>query len=70
MLFMSGILNNQIPHRLSEKKKLDLQTAFDQARSIDTSLKSAEHYQTHTLASINSHEVQNKNVSLRKDKKI
>ena len=37
-----------------------LQTAFDQARSIDTALKSAELYQTHTLASMNSHKVQKK----------
>ena len=69
-VFISGLLNNQIRQRLLENKELDLQTAFDQARSIDTALKSAEYYQTHTLASINPHEVQEKSVSLREDKKI
>ena len=47
-----------------------MQTAFDQTCSIDTALKSAEYYQTHTLASINPHEVQEKSVSLREDEKI
>ena len=41
--FISGLLNNQICQRLLENKELDLQTAFDQARSIDTALKSAEY---------------------------
>ena len=68
--FISGLLNNQIRQRLLENKYLDLQTAFDQARSIDTALKNAEYYQTHTLASINQHEVQEKSVSLREDEKI
>ena len=68
--FISGLLNNQIRQRLLQNKELDLQTAFDQARSIDTALKSAEYYQTHTLASINQHEVQEKSVYLRKDEKI
>ena len=68
--FISGLINNQIRQRLLENKELDLQTAFDQARSIDTALKSAEYYQTHTLASINPHEVQEKSVSLREDEKI
>ena len=68
--FISGLLNNQIRQRLLENKELDLQTAFDQVRSIDTALKSAEYYQTHTLASINPHEVQKKSVSLREDEKI
>ena len=68
--FISGLLNNQIRQRLLEKKKeLDLQTAFDEVSSIDTPLKSAKHYQTHTLASMNSHEVK-KRVSLREDEKI
>ena len=52
------------------KKELDLQTDFDQTRSINIALKSAEYYQTHTLASINPHEVQEKSVSLREDEKI
>ena len=47
-----------------------MQTAFDQARSIDTALKSAEYYQTHTLASINQHEVKEKSDFLREDEKI
>ena len=68
--FISGLLNNQIRQRLLENKELDLQTAFDQARLIDTALKSAEYYQTHTLASINPHEVQGKSFSLREDEKI
>ena len=68
--FISGLLRNQIRQRLLENKELDLRTAFDQARSIDTALKSAEYYQTHTLASINPHEVQEKSVSLREDEKI
>ena len=41
--FTTGQLNNQIRHRLLENKKLDLQTAFDQARSNDTAMKNAEH---------------------------
>ena len=68
--FISGLLNNQIRQRLLENKELNLQTAFDQARSIDTALKGAEYYQTHTLASINPHEEQEKSVSLREDEKI
>ena len=68
--FISGLLNNQIRQQLLENKELDLQTAFDQARSIDTVLKSAEYYQTHTLASINPYEVQEKSVSLRENEKI
>ena len=68
--FISGLLNNHIRQRLLENKELDLQTAFDQAHSIDTALKSAEHYQTHTLASINPHKLQEKSVSLRENKKI
>ena len=67
---ISGLLNNQIRQRLLENKELDLQTAFDQARSIDTALKSVEYYQTHTLASINLHKVQEKSVSLPEDEKI
>ena len=42
--FISGLINNQIRQRLLENKELDLQTAFDQACSIDTVLKSAEYY--------------------------
>ena len=68
--FISGLLNNQIRQRLLENKELDLQTVFDQARSIDNALKSAEYYQTHTLTSINPHEVQEKSVTLREDEKI
>ena len=68
--FINGLLNNNVRQRLLENKELDLQTAFDQARSIDTALKSAEYYQTHTLASMSSHEVQEKRVSLREDEKI
>ena len=68
--FRSGLLNNQIRQRLLENKELDLQTAFNQARSIDTALKRAEYYQIHTLASINLLEVQEKSVSLREDEKI
>ena len=68
--FISGLLNNQIRQRLLENKKLDLQTAFDQARSIDTAPESAEYYQIYTLVSINPHEVQKKSVSLREDEKI
>ena len=56
--------------QLLENKELDLQTVFDQARSIDTALKSADYYQTDTLASINPHEVQEKSVSLQEDEKI
>ena len=51
--FINEPLNNQIRQQLLEKKELHLQTAFDQACSIDTTLKSAEHYQTYTSASIN-----------------
>ena len=68
--FISGLLNNQIRQRLLENKELGLQTAFDQARSIDTTLKSTEYYQTHTLASINLHEIQEKSFSLREYEKI
>ena len=56
--FISVLLNNQIRQRLLEKKELDLQTAFDHARSIVTALKNAEYYQTHILASTNSDKVQ------------
>ena len=68
--FISGLLNNQIRQRVLENKELDLQTAFDQARSIDTALKSAEYYQTHTLASINPHEVQENRFLCEKMRKL
>ena len=42
--FISGLLSGSIRQRLLENKTLDLQTAFDQARALDTPQKTSETY--------------------------
>ena len=42
--FISGILSNQICQRLLENKTLDLKTMFDQARALDSAMRSSESY--------------------------
>ena len=42
--FISGILSNQIRQRLLENKTLDLKTMFDQARALDSAMRSSESY--------------------------
>lgn len=42
--FISGLLSTSIRQRLLENKTLDLQTAFDQARALDTAQKTSETY--------------------------
>ena len=43
--FISGLSSNNIRQRLLENKTLDLQTAFDQARTLDIAQKNSESYQ-------------------------
>ena len=42
--FISGIHSNQIRQRLLENKTLDLKTMFDQARALDSAMRSPESY--------------------------
>ena len=42
--FISGIHSNQICQRLLENKTLDLKTMFDQARALDSAMRSSESY--------------------------
>ncbi|XP_015767631.1 PREDICTED: uncharacterized protein LOC107346353 [Acropora digitifera] len=42
--FISGIHSNQIRQRLLENKTLDLKTMFDQARALDSTMRSSESY--------------------------
>ena len=42
--FISGIHSNQIRQRLLENKTLDLKTMFDQARALDSAMRSSERY--------------------------
>ena len=44
--FITGIQSNQIRQRLLENNELDLQTMFNQARSLDIAQKSSITYQT------------------------
>ena len=41
---MTGLLSNSIRQRLLENKTLDLKTMFDQARSLESAMKSSESY--------------------------
>jgi hypothetical protein len=50
--FISRLLSNSIRRRLLENKTLDLKTMFDQARSIESAMKSSESY-TDSQASFN-----------------
>ena len=50
--FISGILSGSIRQRLLENKTLDLQTAFDQARALDTAQKTSETYNSNYSASV------------------
>ena len=51
--FISGLLSGSIRQRLLENKTLDLQTAFDQARALDTVQKLLPHqYQRNTTRNI------------------
>ena len=49
--FISGLLSGSIRQRLLENKTLDLQTAFDQARALDTAQKTSETYNSNCPAS-------------------
>ncbi len=49
--FITGLLSGSIRQRLLENKTLDLQTAFDQARALDTAQKSSETYNSNLLTS-------------------
>jgi hypothetical protein len=49
--FISGLLSGNIRQRLLENKTLDLQTAFDQARALDTAQKTSETYNSNPLTS-------------------
>ena len=40
-VFINGLQSNHIRQRLLENKTLDLQTAFDQARSLDVAQQSS-----------------------------
>ncbi|XP_046845651.1 uncharacterized protein LOC124439469 [Xenia sp. Carnegie-2017] len=42
--FIAGLLSTNIRQRLLENKTLDLQTAFDQARALDTAQRTSETY--------------------------
>lgn len=42
--FITGLLSNSIRQRLLENKTLDLKTMFDQARSLESAMKSSESY--------------------------
>ena len=42
--FITGLLSTNIRQRLLENKTLNLQTAFDQARALDTAQRSSETY--------------------------
>eukprot|EP00794_Sanderia_malayensis_P020739 gene20739-22770_t len=44
--FIAGLQSNIIRQRLLEKKTLDLKTMFDQARSLESAMKSSESYST------------------------
>ena len=50
--FITGLLSNSIRQRLLENKTLDLKTMFDQARSLESAMKSSESY-TDSQASFN-----------------
>ena len=50
--FITGLLSNSICQRLLENKMLDLKTMFDQARSLESAMKSSESY-TDSQASFN-----------------
>ena len=50
--FITGLLSNSIRQRLLENKTLDLKTMFDQARSLESAMKSSEAY-TESQASLN-----------------
>ena len=40
--FITGLQSNQIRQRLLENKTLDLKTMFDQARALDSAMRSSE----------------------------
>ena len=42
--FITGLLSNSIRQRLLENQTLDLKTIFDQARSLESAMKSCESY--------------------------
>ncbi|MCP4800870.1 MAG: DDE-type integrase/transposase/recombinase, partial [bacterium] len=44
--FIAGLQSNMIRQRLLENKTLDLKTMFDQARSLESAMKSSESYST------------------------
>lgn len=44
--FISGMTSNNVRQRLLEKKTLDLQTAFDQARSLEMAYQQSHSFQT------------------------